>query len=44
MGRVCVPLLGHKSIQTTINFYCDLETTQASEIYTDIIRNRLVEG
>jgi integrase len=33
--------LGHKSIQTTINFYCDLETTQASEIFTDIVRHRL---
>jgi integrase len=33
--------LGHKSIQTTINFYCDLETTQASEIFTDIVRQRL---
>jgi hypothetical protein len=33
--------LGHKSIQTTTNFYCSLETTQASEIFTDIIRNRL---
>ena len=34
-------ILGHKSIQTTINFYCDLETTQASEIFTDIVRHRL---
>jgi hypothetical protein len=33
--------LGHKSIQTTIKFYLDLETTQASEIFTDIVRNRL---
>jgi integrase len=33
--------LGHKSVQTTINFYCDLETTQASEIFTDIVRHRL---
>ena len=33
--------LGHKSIQTTIKFYCDLETTQASEIFTDIVRYRL---
>ena len=33
--------LGHKSIQTTINFYCDLETTQASDIFTDIVRHRL---
>ena len=34
-------ILGHKSVQTTINFYCDLETTQASEIFTDIVRHRL---
>jgi hypothetical protein len=34
-------LLVHKSIQTTIKFYLELETTQASEIFTDIVRNRL---
>ena len=34
-------ILGHKSIQTTINFYCSLETTQASEIFTEIVRQRL---
>jgi integrase len=34
-------ILGHKSIQTTIKFYCSLETTQASEIFTDIVRQRL---
>jgi hypothetical protein len=34
-------VLGHKSIQTTINFYCSLETTHASEIFTDIVRQRL---
>jgi hypothetical protein len=34
-------MLGHKSIQTTIRFYLALETTQASEIFTDIVRNRL---
>jgi integrase len=34
-------ILGHKSIQTTIRFYLSLETTQASEIFTGIIRNRL---
>ena len=37
-------ILGHKSVQTTINFYCDLETTQASEIFTDIVRQRLDFG
>jgi hypothetical protein len=36
-------ILGHKSIQTTIKFYCSLETTQASEIFTDIIRQKLNE-
>jgi integrase len=34
-------ILGHKSIQTTKNFYLSLETTQASEIFTDIVRHRL---
>jgi integrase len=34
-------ILGHKSVQTTINFYLDLETTQASEIFTDIVRQQL---
>jgi integrase len=34
-------ILGHKSVQTTKNFYLSLETTQASEIFTDIVRNRL---
>ena len=34
-------ILGHKSVQTTKNFYCSLDTTQASEIYTDIIRKKL---
>ena len=34
-------ILGHKSIQTTIKFYCSLETMQASEIFIDIVRNRL---
>jgi hypothetical protein len=36
-------LLGHKSIQTTTQFYCSLETTQASELYTDIIRQLVTE-
>jgi integrase len=34
-------ILGHKSIQTTIDFYCSLETTQASEIFTEIVRQQL---
>jgi len=37
VGRI----LGHKSVRTTIKFYLDLKTTQASEIFTDIIRNKL---
>lgn len=31
-------LLGHRNIQTTINFYCGLETTQASEGFGNVIR------
>jgi integrase len=31
-------LLGHRNIQTTINFYCGLETTQANETFGKIIR------
>ena len=34
-------ILGHKNVQTTIKFYLDLETTQASEIFTDIVRQQL---
>jgi integrase len=34
-------LLGHRNIETTKNFYCGLETTQATEIYGDIIRRQL---
>jgi integrase len=34
-------ILGHKSVQTTMKFYLALETTQASEIFTDIVRNKL---
>ena len=32
-------LLGHRNIQTTINFYCGLETTQANEAFGKIIRD-----
>lgn len=35
-------LLGHRNIETTKNFYCGLETTQASEIFADIIRRHIV--
>ncbi len=34
-------ILAHKSVQSTMAFYCSLETTQASEIFTDIVRRRL---
>jgi hypothetical protein len=29
-------LLGHRNIQTTINFYCGLETTQANQEFGKI--------
>ena len=31
-------VLGHRSIQTTISFYCGLETTQANEILGKLVR------
>jgi Phage integrase family len=34
-------ILGHKSIETTKRFYLSLETTQASEIFTDIVQQHL---
>jgi integrase len=34
-------LLGHRNIRTTIEFYCGLETTQATELYGKIIREQL---
>lgn len=34
-------LLGHKSVETTKRFYLDLETTAASEIYTEIVYRQL---
>lgn len=34
-------LLGHRNIQTTLNFYCGLETTQASETFGNIIRQQI---
>jgi integrase len=37
-------ILGHKSVQTTKNFYLSLETTQASDIYTDIVRQHVDFG
>lgn len=34
-------LLGHRNVQTTINFYCGLETTQASQEFGKIIRQQM---
>src|SRR5882672_4807159 len=34
-------LLGHRNIQTTINFYCGLETTQANATFGKIIREHI---
>jgi integrase len=34
-------LLGHRSIRTTINFYCGLETIQASREFGKIVREHL---
>jgi hypothetical protein len=34
-------VLGHKKIQTTINFYIGLETTQATRLFADIVRKQL---
>jgi hypothetical protein len=34
-------LFGHKSVETAKRFYLDLETTAASEIYTDILHRNV---
>jgi hypothetical protein len=34
-------LLGHRSIQTTIEFYCGLQTTQATEQFGNLIRQQI---
>jgi integrase len=34
-------LLGHRSIQTTIMFYCGLQTTQATEQFGNLIRQQI---
>jgi integrase len=31
-------MLGHRNIQTTINFYCGLETMQANAMFGDVVR------
>ena len=36
-------ILGHRNIQTTINFYCGLETTQATETFGRLIRERMTD-
>jgi hypothetical protein len=33
--------LGHRNIQTTINFYCGLQTMQATEEFGKIIRRQI---
>jgi hypothetical protein len=30
--------LGHRNIRTTINFYCGLETTQATRLLGEVVR------
>jgi len=34
-------LLGHRNIQTTINFYCGLQTMQATEEFGKIVRQQI---
>jgi hypothetical protein len=36
-------MLGHRSIQTTMNFYVGLENIQATEIFGDIIKQRMTK-
>jgi integrase len=37
-------LLGHRSVQTTINAYIGLENMQASEIYSEIVLQHMGDG
>jgi integrase len=37
-------LLGHRSVQTTINAYIGLENIRASEIFSEIVRKHLDDG
>jgi integrase len=37
-------LLGHRNIQTTINFYCGLQTIQATEAFGKLIRETVSRG
>ena len=34
-------VLGHRSIETTIKFYCGLQTTQATEQFGKLIRQQI---
>jgi hypothetical protein len=34
-------VLGHRNIQTTINFYCGLENTQATVIFANIVQQHM---
>jgi integrase len=34
-------VLGHRNVQSTVQAYCGLETTQATAIFGDIVRNKL---
>jgi integrase len=35
-------LLGHKDVQTTVNYYCGLETIAATEQFGRLIRQHIV--
>ena len=37
-------LLGHRNVQTTINAYIGLENIQASEIFSEIVREHMADG
>jgi integrase len=34
-------VLGHRSITTTIQFYCALENVQASELFAKVVREHM---
>jgi len=39
--RTVQRVLGHRSVETTINFYCGLETMQATEDFGKLIRQQI---
>ena len=39
--RTVQRVLGHRSVETTINFYCGLETIQATEQFGNLIRQQI---